>query len=461
MSCTCRRRIACLRGRTPWRFAEKGRGWPPRRSHQGNQTDGCHAMQHAAPPVKTSTRCRCSRTDPAVRRQTRGGLQRRRWRCRLQHKRWYSSQGVVRSQYSRRRGILHTRCPPARCVVRRPSAAPCELSRAAAAVVGPSRQPPLATPQMQRHRRALRLAQMRPSPHPPRQTASTEQLVRVRRRRPPQQPAPTAQESSCRRFPASDPHNHSRQVPAVVRAGLLRAERKARCGRWVRKDRRGREPARRQPVVQPIDELHHVNRVEAKLHEACLHRRVSVARAVAQPVHHLSHHQLHAFQAERAARRRLPLRRLVVHRAAQAVLDQHAVPLVRRVLRSVPGHQPAHPRSCVQVEAQPAVAPLLHVVCVRHLALSRPLAATRHAAHALHTRQLRLTQHKRSQHTAQAARTLARHHTQELRRRPTRRVQRRLRPPHRLAQHLDGPSEWKSAELGRLQSAAAASLWYW
>eukprot|EP00964_Phaeocystis_antarctica_P021338 scaffold11836_cov74-Phaeocystis_antarctica.AAC.5 len=61
---------------------------------------------------------------------------------------------------------------------------------------------------MQRHRRALRLAHTRrvegnlpacrsASPHPPRQTASTEQLARVRRRRLPQQPAPRAQESSC------------------------------------------------------------------------------------------------------------------------------------------------------------------------------------------------------------------------------------------------------------------------
>eukprot|EP00964_Phaeocystis_antarctica_P011146 scaffold6126_cov79-Phaeocystis_antarctica.AAC.4 len=58
------------------------------------------------------------------------------------------------------------------------------------------------------HQRALRLARTRrvegnlpacrsASPRPPRQTASTERLARVRRRRPPQQPAPTAQESSC------------------------------------------------------------------------------------------------------------------------------------------------------------------------------------------------------------------------------------------------------------------------
>eukprot|EP00964_Phaeocystis_antarctica_P048088 scaffold27840_cov78-Phaeocystis_antarctica.AAC.3 len=94
---------------------------------------------------------------------------------------------------------------------------------------------------MPRHQRALRLAQTRrvqgnlpacrsASPRPPQQTASTEQLARVRRRCPPQQPAPTAQESSCRRLPASDPHNHSRQVPAVVRAGLLRAEQKGVLG---------------------------------------------------------------------------------------------------------------------------------------------------------------------------------------------------------------------------------------
>eukprot|EP00964_Phaeocystis_antarctica_P026675 scaffold15029_cov78-Phaeocystis_antarctica.AAC.7 len=61
---------------------------------------------------------------------------------------------------------------------------------------------------MQRHRRALRLAQTRrvkgnlpacrsASPHPPLQTASIEQLARVLRRRPPQQPAPTAHKSSC------------------------------------------------------------------------------------------------------------------------------------------------------------------------------------------------------------------------------------------------------------------------
>eukprot|EP00964_Phaeocystis_antarctica_P034339 scaffold19521_cov77-Phaeocystis_antarctica.AAC.3 len=214
---------------------------------------------------------------------------------------------------------------------------------------------------MQRHQRALHLAQTRlgqgnlpacqlASPHPPRQTASTEQLARVRRRRPPQQPAPTAQKSSCRRLPASDPRNHTRQERAVVHAGLLRAEQK-RCGRRVRKHRRGCKPARRHPVVQLIDELHHVDRVEAKLHEARLHRCESVARTVAQPIHHLRHHQLHAFQAERSARRRLPPRRLVVRRAAHAILDQHAVPLVRRVLRSVPGHQPAHPRSRVQMEA--------------------------------------------------------------------------------------------------------------
>eukprot|EP00964_Phaeocystis_antarctica_P073673 scaffold45222_cov74-Phaeocystis_antarctica.AAC.3 len=330
---------------------------------------------------------------------------------------------------------------------------------------------------MQRHRRALRLAQTRRgqgnlpacrsvSPHPPWQTASTEQLARVRRRRPPQQPAPTAQGSSCRRLPASDPHNHSRQVPAVVRAGLLRGEQKPvlgasrsaarRCALRARRASDARTPP--WPVVQPIDELHHVNRVEAKLHEARLHRRASVARAVAQPVHHLRHHQLHAVQAERAARRRLPLRRLAVHRVAHAILDQHAVPLVRRVLRAVPSHQPAHPRSCVQVEAQPAVAPLLHVVCVRALAVCRPLAAARYAAHALHPRQLRLMQHKRTQHTTQAARTRTRHHTQQLCHCPMWRVQRRLRPPHRLAQHLDR-SQWKSAAWVRLQSATAASLW--
>eukprot|EP00964_Phaeocystis_antarctica_P017823 scaffold9891_cov83-Phaeocystis_antarctica.AAC.1 len=118
-------------------------------------------MQHAVPPVKTSTRCRCSRTDPAVRRQTRGGLQRRRWRYQLPRIRWYSLQGAARSQYSRQRGTLHTRCPPAWRDVRRPSAAPCELSRAAAVVAGPSRQPPLATPQMQWDQRALRLGQTR------------------------------------------------------------------------------------------------------------------------------------------------------------------------------------------------------------------------------------------------------------------------------------------------------------
>eukprot|EP00964_Phaeocystis_antarctica_P046926 scaffold27129_cov76-Phaeocystis_antarctica.AAC.1 len=91
------------------------------------------------------------------------------------------------------------------------------------------------------HQRALRLARTRrvednlpacrsASPHPPRQTASTEQLALVRWRRLPQQPAPRAQESSCRRLPASDPHNHSRQVLAVVRAGLLRAEQKLVLG---------------------------------------------------------------------------------------------------------------------------------------------------------------------------------------------------------------------------------------
>eukprot|EP00964_Phaeocystis_antarctica_P007824 scaffold4205_cov74-Phaeocystis_antarctica.AAC.1 len=105
----------------------------------------------------------------------------------------------------------------------------------------------------------------------------------------------------------------------------------------MREDRRGCKPARRQPVVQLIDELHHVNRVEAQLHEARLHRRTGAARAVAQPVHHLRHYQLHAVQAERAAQRRL-LRRLVVRRTTHAILDQHAVPFVRRVLRAVPSH---------------------------------------------------------------------------------------------------------------------------
>eukprot|EP00964_Phaeocystis_antarctica_P046474 scaffold26865_cov70-Phaeocystis_antarctica.AAC.2 len=197
-------------------------------------------MRHAVPPVKTSTRCRCSRTDPAVRRQTRGGLQRRRWRCRLPRIRWYSSQGVVRSRYSRRRGTLHTRCLPARCGVRRPSAAPCERFQAAAAVAGPSRQPLLATPQMTPHQRALRLARTRrvqgnlpacrsASPHPPRQTASTEQLARVRRRRPPQQPAPIARVLSCRRLRASGRHNRPPQE-SVVRAGLLGGAQKAVLG---------------------------------------------------------------------------------------------------------------------------------------------------------------------------------------------------------------------------------------
>eukprot|EP00964_Phaeocystis_antarctica_P032291 scaffold18282_cov79-Phaeocystis_antarctica.AAC.3 len=158
---------------------------------------------------------------------------------------------------------------------------------------------------MQRHQKALRLAQTRrvqgnlpecrsASPHPPRQTASTEQLARVQRRRPPQQPDPTTQKSSCRRLPASDPHNHSRQVPAVALLDLLLEDvRRERGGRRVGEHCGGCKPARRQPVVQPIDELHHVNRVEAQLHEARLHSRESVARTVAQPIHHLRHYQLH------------------------------------------------------------------------------------------------------------------------------------------------------------------------
>eukprot|EP00964_Phaeocystis_antarctica_P030923 scaffold17503_cov86-Phaeocystis_antarctica.AAC.3 len=197
-------------------------------------------MRHAVPPVKTSTRCRCTRTDPVVQTQTRGGLQRRRWRHRLQRKRWYSSQGAGRSRYSRRRGTLHTRCPPARYVARRPSAAPCELFRVAAAVAGPSRQPPLKTPQMHRHQRALRLAQTHrvqgnlpacrsASPHPPLQTASTEQLARVRRRCPPQQPAPIAQVLSFRGLQASGRHNRPPQE-SVVRAGLLGGAQKAALG---------------------------------------------------------------------------------------------------------------------------------------------------------------------------------------------------------------------------------------
>ena len=212
--------------------------------------------------------------------------------------------------------------------------------------------------------------------------------------------------------------------------------RRERRRRRVREHRGGSEPARRQPAVQPVNELHHVNRVEAQLHEARLHRVPSVARAVAQTVHNLRHHQLHAVKAERAAQRRLPLRHLLlVLRHAHTVLDQHAVTLVRSVLRSVPGHKPAHPRPRVQVEAQPAVAPLLHVVCVRAPALCRPITAARHAAHALHPRQLRLTQHEGAQHAAQAARARARHHAEQLDHSTARRLQARLRPPHRLAQH--------------------------
>eukprot|EP00964_Phaeocystis_antarctica_P021337 scaffold11836_cov74-Phaeocystis_antarctica.AAC.4 len=74
----------------------------------------------------------------------------------------------------------------------------------------------------------------------------------------------------------------------------------------------------------------------------------------------------------------------------------------------------------------------------RPLAARRPLAAARHATDALHPRQLRLAQHEGAQDTAQAARTRKRHHTQQLRHCPAWRVQRRLRPPHRLAQLLQG-----------------------
>eukprot|EP00964_Phaeocystis_antarctica_P017213 scaffold9498_cov79-Phaeocystis_antarctica.AAC.7 len=94
----------------------------------------------------------------------------------------------------------------------------------------------------------------------------------------------------------------------------------------------------------------------------------------------------------------------------------------------------------------------------RPLAVCRPLAAARHATYALHPRQLRLAQHEGAQHTAQAARTRTCHHAQQLRHCPARRVQRRLRPPHRLTQHLDGRRLWKSAAWARLQSTAAASL---
>eukprot|EP00964_Phaeocystis_antarctica_P034338 scaffold19521_cov77-Phaeocystis_antarctica.AAC.2 len=85
----------------------------------------------------------------------------------------------------------------------------------------------------------------------------------------------------------------------------------------------------------------------------------------------------------------------------------------------------------------------------RLLAVRRPLAAARHAAHALRPCQLRLTQHEGAQHTAQTSRTWKRHHTQQLRHCPARRVQRRLRQPHRLAQHLDGRILWKSAAWAR------------
>eukprot|EP00964_Phaeocystis_antarctica_P081918 scaffold51294_cov77-Phaeocystis_antarctica.AAC.1 len=95
----------------------------------------------------------------------------------------------------------------------------------------------------------------------------------------------------------------------------------------------------------------------------------------------------------------------------------------------------------------------------RALAVRLPLAAARHATYALHPRQLRLEQHERAQHTDQAARTRTCHHAQQLRHYPVWRVQRRLRQPHRLAQHLDGRHQWKSVAWARLQSAAAASLW--
>eukprot|EP00964_Phaeocystis_antarctica_P064886 scaffold39084_cov71-Phaeocystis_antarctica.AAC.2 len=74
----------------------------------------------------------------------------------------------------------------------------------------------------------------------------------------------------------------------------------------------------------------------------------------------------------------------------------------------------------------------------RLLAVRRPLAAARHAAHTLHSHQLRLAQHERAQHTTQATRTRTCDHAQQLRHCPAWRVQRRLRPPHRLTQHLQG-----------------------
>eukprot|EP00964_Phaeocystis_antarctica_P062527 scaffold37468_cov66-Phaeocystis_antarctica.AAC.1 len=96
----------------------------------------------------------------------------------------------------------------------------------------------------------------------------------------------------------------------------------------------------------------------------------------------------------------------------------------------------------------------------RPLAVCRPLAAACHAAYALRPRQLRLAQHEGAQHTAEAARALTRHHTQQLCHCPVWRVQRRLRQPHRLAQHLDGRSQWKSAAWAMRKNTAAASPWH-
>ena len=194
-------------------------------------------MRHAAPPMRTSTRCRCSRKDPAARRQTRVAPRQSIWRCLLLRIRCHSSQGAARSPCLRWRGTLRARYPSTTRVVPRQRASPNKLSRGEAVVAGPSRWPRPQTLRMRRHRKARRLSQTRRaqgtllarrsvSPHRPQQTASSAKPEPDQPRRPKQQLAPREQEQSRRRLLASGPQRQQQQGPGK-KAGMLGAAKAA------------------------------------------------------------------------------------------------------------------------------------------------------------------------------------------------------------------------------------------
>ena len=128
----------------------------------------------------------------------------------------------------------------------------------------------------------------------------------------------------------------------------LKGVRGQRGGRGVRKHRGRCQPAPRQALVQTVDELYHVHRVEAKVHEASVHGRRCVAATIAQAVNRLCDYSTHLLETAQLpqSHRGWPRGCVAVADTAAAaatayrVLNQHAVALIRLVCRAVSRYQP-------------------------------------------------------------------------------------------------------------------------